>query len=206
MKQHRLFLFLIISMHLAGVAGLQSSWKWLFQWFTPAHILVMTVILLWQHRQDRRYLVAAGAVALLTWMIEAVGVNTGLIFGEYAYGQTLGLKFANTPLLIGANWVLLSFSTAHLLGDLRVHAMTKAALGATLMLGTDVLIEPVAIAYDLWNWQDVVVPHQNYLGWWLVSFVLFSGLFRWIQFPENRYAAWILIAQVLFFLILGMRL
>lgn len=206
MKQHRFFLFLIISMHLAGAIGLQTSWQWLFQWFTPFHILAMAGILVWPHRGDRRYLVAMGIVALATWMIEAVGVNTGWIFGTYTYGHTLGIKMANTPLLIGVNWVLLSFAIGHLLGGLSAHSVAKAAIAATLMVGVDVLIEPVAMAFDLWHWQDGSVPHQNYLGWWIVSFTLFSGLFHWVRFPNNSYAIWILIAQVLFFLALGLSL
>ena len=203
MKQQHLFLFLIISMHLAGIIGLQTSWQWLFQWFTPFHILAMAGILLWPDRADRRCLAAAGAVALATWLIEAIGVNTGLIFGAYTYGHTLGIQVAGTPLLIGVNWVLLSFAIGHLLGNFPEHPLVKAALAATLMVGTDVLIEPVAMAFDLWDWQDGNIPHQNYLGWWMVSFVLFAGLFQWVRFPRNVYAAWILIAQILFFLTLG---
>jgi putative membrane protein len=37
--------------------------------------------------------------------LEVVGVKTGLIFGEYKYGSTLGIKLFEVPLIIGFNWV-----------------------------------------------------------------------------------------------------
>jgi putative membrane protein len=49
------------------------------------------------------------------------------------------------------------------------------------MVGVDVFIEPVAMANDFWSWKDDVVPMQNYLGWGILSFLLFLGLFRWIR-------------------------
>ena len=40
---------------------------------------------------------------------EILGVNYGLIFGKYDYGDNLGLKLLGVPLLIGLNWVVLTF-------------------------------------------------------------------------------------------------
>jgi bisanhydrobacterioruberin hydratase len=199
----RLFVFLVLSMHLAGVIGLLTPARAIFQLFTPLHILATTVMLLYAGRRNRGYLAAAGLVALGTYLVELAGVQTGLIFGEYTYGSTLGPKLAGTPLLIGVNWVLLSFAIGHLLAGLRGSLLSKASLGATLMVGLDVLIEPVAMRFDFWDWSGGVVPFQNYLGWWSVSLLVFLAIFRWVPFRPNALAPWIWGAQLGFFLALN---
>ena len=50
-------------------------------------------------------------IFLLGFVVEVVGVQTGLIFGSYSYGATLGVKLFDTPLLIGLNWIFVSYSS-----------------------------------------------------------------------------------------------
>lgn len=201
--RHRLFLFLILSMHLAGVIGLLSPVRGFFLTFTPLHLLATTAILLHRQWSDRRYLLAAGLVAVFTFFVEVAGVQTGLIFGAYQYGATLGPKVGGTPLLIGINWVLLSFTIAHIKGGMQYPLVAKAAVSALLMTGLDYFIEPVAMAYDFWNWTEGDIPLQNYLGWYVVSFLVFLGLYRWVRFDAHPLAKWIWWAQVGFFLSLN---
>jgi putative membrane protein len=52
-------------------------------------------------------------IAVAGFFIEAIGVNTGLIFGNYVYKTTLGWKFLETPLIIGVNWILLTCSVVY---------------------------------------------------------------------------------------------
>ena len=40
-------------------------------------------------------------------LTEAIGVNTGLLFGTYEYGANLGFKIFGVPLIIGVNWTVL---------------------------------------------------------------------------------------------------
>ena len=54
---------------------------------------------------------------------ESLGVNYGLIFGNYEYGNNLGFKFFGVPFLIGINWIILtaiSANTASFLTKIRV--------------------------------------------------------------------------------------
>lgn len=199
----RVFIYLLCSMHLAGVIGLLTPWKALFQWFTPLHILATTAMLIFPQIKERAYQMAVIGVAVATFFVEMAGVQTGLIFGDYAYGATLGPKVGGTPLLIGVNWVLLSFSIAHLLSSLTLPLVVRATLGATLMLGMDVLIEPVAMHFDFWDWAGGVIPTQNYLGWWCVSFAVFMVLLDQVRFQANPLAGWVWGAQLVFFLLLN---
>lgn len=203
MNNQRFLIYLVVSMHIAGTIGLQTSWRWLFELLTPLHLLTTTLILLWSQAQDRRYLLAGLIVMAITFIVEMIGVNTGLLFGQYSYGQALGPKLWGTPFIIGCNWVLLSFSIGHIFYNWAAPVVLKSFFGAIMMVGVDVFIEPVAMANDFWSWRDDVVPMQNYLGWGILSFLLFLGLFRWIRFEENRLAIWVFGAQVFFFLVLN---
>ena len=50
-------------------------------------------------------------IILIFWtgiLVEFLGVNYGLLFGEYSYGKNLGPKLFGVPFLIGMNWVILT--------------------------------------------------------------------------------------------------
>ena len=55
------------------------------------------------------------SIAVLSFFIEMIGVESGLIFGTYAYGEGLGLKWHDTPLIIGVNWVILVYCSSAIL-------------------------------------------------------------------------------------------
>ena len=102
------------------------------------------------------------------FVIELLGVTTGLIFGNYTYGTTLGIKFAEIPLLIGVNWILVIYSTGAFLKEFGIkNHIIRSAIGAFFITTLDFLIEPVAIKYDYWTWTDFDVPFQNYVGWFI---------------------------------------
>ena len=44
------------------------------------------------------------------FLVEVIGVNYGIIFGNYTYGKVLGFKVLNVPLMIGVNWFFLSIA------------------------------------------------------------------------------------------------
>ncbi len=119
---------------------------------------------------------------LTTWTIEAIGVNSGEIFGAYDYGNALGLKILDTPPIIGINWAILVLGTGYwlILSSLKIkNTILFSFLGAIIMTILDILIEPVAIKLDFWHWKTQTPPLQNYLAWFLISFLLF------LSFPKR---------------------
>ena len=40
---------------------------------------------------------------------EILGVNYGLIFGDYIYLDNLGYKVFGVPVIIGVNWIILTY-------------------------------------------------------------------------------------------------
>ena len=49
---------------------------------------------------------------------EMLGVNFGYIFGSYQYGEALGWKLFGVPLLLGANWTILTVCSAAIAAQL----------------------------------------------------------------------------------------
>ena len=126
-------------------------------------------------------------------------MHTGRVFGEYAYGDVLGLKLLNVPLLIGLNWSMLVFAIGVPLHRLALPRWGKVLLASAAMVALDLLIEPVAIRLDFWTWAQGDVPVQNYLAWGGVSAVFFTLFFTLPVKRENPLARYVLLAQVLFF-------
>tara|TARA_B100001121_G_C18280307_1_gene430402 strand:+ start:90 stop:509 length:420 start_codon:yes stop_codon:yes gene_type:complete len=101
--------------------------------------------------------------------VEVLGVETGLLFGSYRYGQTLGIQYLNVPLIIGVNWFVIAIGARGCVNRITIKPSLKVLFASLLMVGLDFLIEPVAVKYDFWNWSQNTVPFQNYFMWFLVS-------------------------------------
>ena len=149
---------------------------------------------------------------VFTFTVEALGVATGAIFGEYAYGPTMWVQWLGVPLVIALNWCMLTLAandvTDRLAGLLAIrkeglmYAVLAALLSAILLALYDIAIEPVAIALDYWQWGRGEIPLQNYLAWGLVAFMISLPL-RLLRIRyQSRVLAVYFFAQLTFFLIL----
>jgi len=191
--------------HAVGIVGLALPVsKPVFQQLTPFHLLMSTGLLLYFHRGWNLPFLGFFALAFLTGMAaEIIGVQTGLIFGDYYYGTALGTKVWGVPLIIGLNWFLLVYLTGEWLHEKIQNHWVAAALGALVMVGIDFVIEPVAILLDFWTWTSQSIPIENYLGWFFIAFGL-QVSYRYINFKkENRLSPFLLLNLVLFFALLS---
>jgi len=154
----------------------------------------------------KSYILFSIPVFLLGYGIEVAGVQTGVIFGEYEYGSILGIKFWRTPLMIGVNWVLLTYAAGYTVNTLspNLNSVIKAAIAATLLVLLDFLIEPVAVKWDMWSWAEVDIPMQNYLAWWLIAFIMMQIFYYSFKNSTNKVAVAVLIIQFLFFGLLNL--
>lgn len=196
--------FLLVT-HLAGVIGL--TWpitRPYFQWATPINLVVSAILLLIFHPHwNRAFAYFLGFTFLLGVGIEIIGVQSEVIFGAYQYGDTLGFKVMEVPMVIGINWFILSYCTGIICSKLSIPPLAKSLSAALMMVSLDYFIEPVAIFFDFWHWQDETVPLRNYLGWLAVAWVI-QLFFVYLPFTKkNPLAVYLLTAQAIFFLILS---
>jgi len=168
---------------------------------TPVHLLVSFALLYSQSSKTDGLKVGLFIVYAIGLGIEMIGVNTGFPFGRYVYLEGLGPQIAGTPWLIGLNWSLLTLASASFVSDFLADGsrLQRALLASGLMLGLDVLMEPVAQAHRLWMFAGGIAPWQNYVAWFAVAFAA-----QWVLAPRvttNRLALPILSAQAAFFAI-----
>ena len=190
---------LVLTLHLVGLVALVSPFaSWIVP-LTPANLLLTAGAMIVFSKLDRRTIALALVVGTLGYLVEVLDVWTGRVFGEYAYGEVLGLKILNVPLLIGLNWSMLVFAIGVPLSRTTLPTWAKVLVSSTVMVALDFLIEPVAIHLGFWSWEQGVIPVQNYVAWGVVSAVFFSLFFLLPVRRENPVARYVLLAQVLFF-------
>lgn len=199
----RLSIFLLAAVYLVGFVTVFSGYKNELMQLTSYNLLFVVLLLLYNaEKPDLSYALWFLAAGVIGFLMEVIGTSTGLIFGDYSYGNTLGIKLFQVPLMIGVNWSFLVFSTAALVHQWMIPKWLKAMIAASAMLVYDFLLEPIAVRFDFWNWGGGIIPLQNYLAWWLIAFGLLVGCFYLVKPLKNRLAPWAIGVQLLFFIVL----
>lgn len=204
-REARIILFFIIiySVGIAGISNHQTSG--FFISLIPAIILLSLFICLFFHRPkyDKRTLTVFLLVTILAFMVEAIGVNSGFLFGEYSYGHSLGPRLSGTPLLIGLNWLFLVYCTAAISENINGRKIIKIVAASSLMLVYDLFLEISAPFLNMWSFDEGRIPVRNFVSWFLFA-VLFHSLLKIFRVRIiNTPAKWIFSIQLLFFILLA---
>jgi putative membrane protein len=129
---------------------------------------------------DRRAALGLLVLVAFTWMIEWIGVHTGLPYGDFAYERELGpMLLGEVPLALPifflpilVNGYLLGVL---LLGDRADRLAIRFPTVVALVVVLDLLLDPGAVALDFWGWAApgpyYGVPLVNFLGWILSATV-----------------------------------
>ena len=194
---------ILINSHICGIIGLISPYKELFLILTPINLIISTILLfIYQKDFSRQFLVFAALIFLLGYLVELIGVKTGQVFGEYEYGETLGLKIFSIPIIMGLNWLNLIYCVGIVMNKYKINNYLKSCIGAAILTCIDFFLEPVAIKNDFWIWNSTTVPIQNYVAWFVFSFI-FLLIFQFLKFNKtNKLAMPFIVIQFLFFFIL----
>ena len=188
--------------HISGLIGIiysNSSW---FVRATPLNLALSFLLILINTEISKKTVFLFSLCFTVGMIAEIIGVNKGLIFGEYSYGNALGIKVFGVPILIGINWCILVFITGYIADAFFHNFWQKILLGIFLMISLDLVMEPVAPVLDFWTFKSGLASFQNYLGWSLVSFplhLLYQKLSPKITGPFPFH---LFILQFLFFTIL----
>ena len=138
-------------------------------------------------------------IILVSYLVEVAGVNSQVIFGKYMYGQGLGFKVFDTPLMIGINWAMLIYCSASIIERFRLPVVLQVVFASTLAVMYDVVLEQVAPFLDMWYWNGNTVPLQNYVVWFVLA-LIFHTLVKLKKVQTvNPLAPAIFICQFLFF-------
>ncbi len=210
-----------IVFHIVGLIGILGFNSDLIIASSPLNLLLMFGLILYtQNTRNVSFYLFLLTCFIGGIIIEIIGTRTGILFGDYAYGTTLGPKVLNVPFIIGINWFTVIFccgTSMHMMMFKLVkkidadETIKKPILktisvivdGATLALIFDWLMEPVAIHLGYWSWGGTgEIPIFNYACWFIFS-MLFLLVFHFCNFEkQNKFALNLLLIQIMFFTLL----
>ena len=212
---------LALLFHISGLIGiLFTPYKMWFIENTWLNLLLMAALIILTHpAKDKRFFIFFIITLIAGFAVEILGVNTGFIFGTYSYGNILGIKLFNVPLIIGINWFIIIYCTGMMTQvyenymlrkinekGITVNTAMKSAsfiIDATfLVLMFDWIMEPVAVKLGYWQWPGNMIPMYNYISWIIISGGLLTVFRKLNNNKRNIFAVHLFIIQVLFFLIL----
>ena len=215
-------LYLALLFHITGLLGiLFTPFKDWFVISTPLVLLTMFILLAkTQIKLSKDYILFFLIAFVVGMATEIIGVNTGLLFGDYQYGPVFGPKIFGVPLLIGLNWFVIVFCSGSLLTQsvdllqkkLNIHLSTPASTlfivlgGAAIATSFDFILEPVAVKLGFWSWNNGRIPLFNYVCWFMISAILLSVKMYLKKIPVNTFATSLLVIQAMFFLMLNLLL
>ena len=192
--------------HLSGIFGiLYGDSEWFIN-LTPLNLSVSFLLLVYVNKSQLKTIIFIFSCFFIGMISEILGVNFGIIFGDYDYGGALGYKIFDVPLLIGANWAILTVSCSALSATLFDSIFIKIITGVFLMVMLDAVIEPIAPILDFWEFDGGKAPLENYLGWIIVAFPL-NCLYHVLNIKVNgTFTNHLYILNILFFSILLLQL
>lgn len=204
-KRHKAVSLVFVIFYTVGVIGMALPLTFpLFKTLIPFALIFSFVALAFFHSSkiDWKTILVFLSIYIISFTIEAIGVNTGQLFGYYNYDNGLGLKLFETPLIIGVNWLFLVYTTAAVVDRFKLHSIFKIIVASFGMLIYDIVLEQVAPKLDMWHWKNEIIPFQNYLAWFALA-LFFHSLLKALNIKiQNKLALLILGCQFLFFFIL----
>jgi len=149
---------------------------------TPYFLVIFGILAILPvlREKSRGVLFWAAGTMMVTFFLESLGTKTGLVFGAYTYGRTLGVSLLEVPPVIAFNWLLVVIGSIILSSFITKKAFFTALFAGAFAVLFDFVMEPIAITFSYWWWHGEVIPLQNYIAWFLIAFAsaLVFGLMK----------------------------
>lgn len=195
----------VIIFYAVGVLGMILPFsRPLFLMLTPFALLFSFVLLAAYHESkfNLKSLLVFAFIYIFSFFVEALGVETAKIFGEYIYGNGLGIKIFHTPIIIGLNWLFLVYTSTSIFEKIKIPNFLKIILSSFTMVLYDLVLEQVAPKIDMWSWKNDVVPLNNFIAWFALA-MIFNSLMKIFKINTNNKISLLLLSvQFVFFVIL----
>jgi len=196
-----LWVGILLLFYFFGTVGIAfEEFNHFFLPLTPLNLL-LTLFIFFKVNNDfsKRFLILSLIIFLIGYAVEAIGVATGVLFGSYSYGDLFGFKVFETPLLIGVNWLFLALSTHGVVQYFTKNPLFLIVIPALLMTGLDFFIEPVAMTLGFWDWENNIIPFQNYVMWFATSAIIHGIIYLFRPKINPKISFVVVIAQFIFF-------
>lgn len=197
----RMSIFFLWLINISGFFGILSDQNEFFLSTTPYVLSLTLLLLILSHDlSNKKSKIGLMLIFLFGLIVELLGVNYGLFFGDYSYGANLGSKIYGVPYVIGFNWVLLIIATGSVSDKLiKGKEIYKIIFASFLMVLIDLLMEKSAPKLDFWEFVISPVPFSNYLWWFIFSLCFQYIFFKTVKTREYYLSSNILVIQFIFF-------
>ena len=197
----RMSIFFLWLINISGFFGMLSDQNEFFLSTTPYVLSLTLLLLILSHDlSNKKSKIGLMLIFLFGLIVELLGVNYGLFFGDYSYGANLGSKSYGVPYVIGFNWVLLIIATGSVSDKLiKGKEIYKIIFASFLMVLIDLLMEKSAPKLDFWEFVISPVPFSNYLWWFIFSLCFQYIFFKTVKTREYYLSSNILVIQFIFF-------
>ena len=202
-----LLIALLAVFYTVGILGLLAeSTRRQFLGLSFMNLVISFVVLILSRKTKLfQFLLYLMLCFIVGMAVEWIGIHTGWLFGDYAYGNNLGAKWQGVPWIIGINWGVLSVCTCSVAYYIQLKPFQKAICSAALMTLLDFFIEPVAVASDYWHWNTPEIPVFNYICWFVIAVPLHWIYFKSKLAEQNKVAVGLCCMLLVFFLVLNFR-
>ena len=144
----------------------------------------LSVVHAWLSRGSRTAVAVLLLVVVVAVGFEAVGLATGVPYGEYAYSPALGPTLLGVPFLVPLAWLMMAWPSRLLAERLVRRRPARVAVGAAVFAAWDVILDPQMVQAGYWTWAHPrpglpgidTVPLTNLGGWLLAGAVLLTLL------------------------------
>jgi uncharacterized membrane protein len=182
----------------AAAIGLQIAYP-LTPTGTPRHTLTIATVVVFAAAAVVHAAISRGArftAALLAvtagggLLVEAVGVATGVPFGDYTYTDTLGPQLLGVPLVIPLAWTMMGYPALVVGRRITAHRVAGPLVAGAALAAWDLFLDPQMVDAGHWVWaptagpQLLDIPAGNFIGWLLVATAMMAVLWRWA--PQDR--------------------
>ena len=197
----RMSIFFLWLINISGFFGMLSDQNEFFLSTTPYVLSLTLLLLILSHDlSNKKSKIGLMLIFLFGLIVELLGVNYSLFFGDYSYGANLGSKIYGVPYVIGFNWVLLIIATGSVSDKLiKGKEIYKIIFASFLMVLIDLLMEKSAPKLDFWEFVISPVPFSNYLWWFIFSLCFQYIFFKTVKTKEYILSSNILVIQFIFF-------
>lgn len=132
-------------------------------------------------------------LAVISLIVEALAVETGMPYGEFHYGSDLGaLAFGKVPWIVPFAYLPILVGAIALAGNTMLGSsswLKLCALASFANVAVDLAVDPAAVAASFWQWSTpgpyYGVPLINFVGWLLTSFI-YSSIFYFLARSKIR--------------------
>ncbi len=196
---------IVLILHLVALSTFFLGYSQYILPLTPVNLLIISyLIYLNQKEKNTPFIINSIIIVVFAYIIEIIGVSTGLFFGNYQYLDSLGPKILATPPVIGINWWILIVASASFFSSSKYPLLLKAFLSTVLMLFIDLWIEPISSDLNFWSWENDIIPLKNYLGWFITGFALQIIYWQGSYKKQNAIGIPVYLILISFFIILNL--